>query len=128
MRFTSQQYAQVLYEAVHESKDHDKVLDNFVSALAQNGDLGKFEEIEAEYKKLELKSKGILSGQATTAQEIEINSGLLNELNEIVGSKMEIKKQVDESIVGGVVVRVDDTLIDASVRTQLNNLNSQLKI
>ena len=44
-----------------------------------------------------------------------------------ITEKTEIKTRVDESIIGGVVVRVDDTLIDASVRTQLNNLNNNLK-
>lgn len=129
MKFTSQQYASALYDAVHEtsSKDHDLVLDNFVKVLAQAGDLGKYQEIEKEYKLLEMKEKGISSAEVTTAKDIEINSGLIKQLNEIIGNKVEVKQKVDEGIVGGVIVRVDDTLIDASVKTQLENLNTQLK-
>lgn len=120
-------YAQALYDAVHETQDHDKVLDNFVKVLAQNGDLGKSDEIELEYRKLELKEKGIVEAQVTVAREVNINSTIVNELNEIVKGKVELKTQVDEGIVGGVIVRVDDTLIDASVKTQLNDLNRELK-
>lgn len=129
MKFTSQQYAQALYDAVHETnpKDHDMVLDNFVKILAQNGELSKHSEIEKEYHILEMKEKGISSAEVTVAKDIEINSTLINQLNEIIGNKVEIKKKVDEGIVGGVIVRVDDTLIDASIKTQLENLNSQLK-
>lgn len=129
MKLTSQQYASALYDAVHEtsSKDHDLVLDNFVKVLAQAGDLGKYQEIEKEYKLLEMKEKGISSAEVTTAKDIEINSGLIKQLNEIIGNKVEVKQKVDEGIVGGVIVRVDDTLIDASVKTQLENLNTQLK-
>jgi F-type H+-transporting ATPase subunit delta len=129
MKLTSQQYAQALFEAIAETAphDHDKVLDNFVKILAQNGDLGKYEEIDTEFRKLKLLSQGIKEAEVTIAKEVEANSALIHKLNEIVGSKVEIKQKVDESIIGGVVIRVDDTLIDASVKTQLNNLNSELK-
>ena len=129
MKFSSQQYAVALYDAVHETspKDHDVVLDNFVKILAQIGELSKHQEIEKEYHLLEMKEKGISSVEVTVAKDIEINSALINQLNEIIGNKVEIKKKVDEGIVGGVIVRVDDMLIDASIKTQLENLNSQLK-
>lgn len=129
MKLTSQQYAQALFDAVRETaaKDHDIVLDNFVKILAQTGDLSKYEEIEREYKLLEMKEKGISEAEVTIARDVEINSGLIHQLNEIIGGKVEIKKKVDEGIVGGVIVRVDDTLIDASVKTQLSTLNKELK-
>jgi F-type H+-transporting ATPase subunit delta len=127
-KLSPSQYAQALYEAVHETKDHDVVLDNFVKILAQNGDLGKHDEIHKEYQLLEMKEKGISTAHVTVARDIEINASLMNQLNEIVGNKVEIKQKIDKGLVGGVMVRVDDTLIDASVRTQLNNLNSQLKL
>jgi F-type H+-transporting ATPase subunit delta len=128
-KLTTKDYAKALYDSIHETapKDHDKILDNLVKILAQNGDLGKYEEIEKEYKILEMKEKGISEAEVTVAREMNINSTILDELNEVVKGKIELKTKVDEGIVGGVVVRVDDTLIDASVRTQLNNLNQQLK-
>jgi len=126
-KLTPTQYAQALYDAVHETanKDHDKVLDNFVKVLAANGDLGRYEQIEAEYNKLEMKEKGIKEAEVTFAKEH--NPKILDELNKVVGGKLEFKTKIDEGIVGGVIVRVDDTLIDASVKTQLNNLNNSLK-
>ena len=129
MKISSQQHAQALYEAVHQTKDddHDLVLDNFVKILAQNGELSKYGEIIEAYKILEMKEKGIADAQVTVAKDMEINSGLMDQLNEIIGSKVEIMKKVDEGIVGGVVIRVDDTLIDASVKGQLNKLNQSLK-
>ena len=129
MKFTSQQYAEALYQAVHQTKDgdHDLVMDKFVKILSQNGDLGKHAEIEQEYKKIEMREKGISQVDVTVARDMEINSGLMNQLNQIIGSKVEVKQKADDGIVGGVVVRVDDTLIDASVKTQLNNLNQSLK-
>ena len=129
MKLTSQQYAQALYDAVHETapKDHDLVMDRFVQILAQNGDLNKHSEIEAEYKKLESQAKGFRQAEVTVAREAELNHAIVDELNKIAGSKLEIKQKVDAGIVGGIIMKVDDTLLDASVKTQLNNLNQSLK-
>ena len=125
MKFSSKQYAQALYEALQATKDYDKVVDNFVKILAQNGDLSKHAEIEREFKLLEMKEKGIKEVDVTFAKEH--NPKILDQLNSVVGSKMEFKTKIDEGILGGVVIRVDDTLIDASLETQLKNLNSELK-
>jgi F-type H+-transporting ATPase subunit delta len=129
MKITSKQYAEALFDAVSETAphDHDKVLDNFVKILSQNGDLGKYEEIDTEFRKLKLESQGIKEAEVTVAREAEVNNTIIAELNKVVSGKLELKKKIDESIIGGVIVRVDDTLIDASVKNQLNNLNSELK-
>ena len=128
-KLTPKNYAQALYDAVHETaaKDHDLVLDNFVKILAQNGDLGRYGEIETEYHLIEMEQKGIKQANVTVARDMEMNSGLLDQLNKIVGGKAELKKQVDSSLVGGVVIKIDDTLIDASIKTQLKNINNTLK-
>ncbi len=129
MKFTPKQYAQALYDAIHETgaKDHDLVLDNFVKILAQNGDLGRYAEIENDYHLLEMESKGIKQADVTVARDMEMNSGLLDQLNKIIGGKADIKKKVDDGLVGGVVIKIDDTLIDASIKTQLKNINNTLK-
>ncbi|MBI3231568.1 MAG: ATP synthase F1 subunit delta [Candidatus Doudnabacteria bacterium] len=129
MKISPQQYASALLDAIQTtgSKDHDKVLDNFVKILAQNGDLNKYEEIEREYKLIEMREKGISQAEVTVAREMEMNSGLVHQLNQVIKGKVEIKQKVDDGIIGGVVVRVDDTLIDASLKTQLSNLNRELK-
>ena len=126
-KLTSTQYASALYDAVHQTsdKDHDKVLNNFVKILAQSGDLSKYEEIEAEYKLMEMKEKGIKQAEVTFAKEH--NPKILDELNKVVAGKVEFKTKLDEGIVGGVIIKVDDTLLDASIKTQLNHLNQSLK-
>jgi F-type H+-transporting ATPase subunit delta len=129
MKFSPQQYAQALYEAVEQTapKDHDATLDKFVKILAENGDVARYPEIEAEYKRIERESKGVKETHVTFAKHHEDNSKIMDELNKIVHGKAEFKTKIDEGIIGGVVVKVDDTLIDASVKTQLESLNKSLK-
>lgn len=128
MKFTPKHYASALFSALNETeaKFHDKVLDNFVEILRASGDLSKFPEIEAELNLLTLKQKGILPVNVTTARSID-NPGVLKDLNNIVAGKTEVKNQVDNSILGGVVIRSEDILFDSSIKTQLNNLNQSLK-
>jgi len=120
-------YAQALYGALSEvgEKDHDRVLDNFVKILNQNGDLGRYGQIEAEYQKLEAVGRGIKEVQLTTASNLDPKE-IIAHLNKVVGGKAEIRHKVDPGIIGGVVVRVDDTLIDASLKSNLDKLRKQI--
>ncbi len=54
-------------------------------------------------------------------------SHLETALNEKFGVTVRLKTKVDESILGGLVVRVGDKLIDSSVATRLQQMNEQLK-
>ena len=44
----------------------------------------------------------------------------------MVKGKVELKKKIDENILGGVVIKMDDTLIDASVKRSLEDLKKDL--
>jgi F-type H+-transporting ATPase subunit delta len=53
-------------------------------------------------------------------------SRLAEALGEATGKQVEVKVVVDESIKGGVVARVGDTVIDGSVRRRLDQLRNSL--
>ncbi len=128
MRYSKQQYAQALYEALSETtpRGHDTVIDNFVRTLKDNGDLGSYEAIIEEYEVYDKQQRGVIDVEVTTATA-KINKGVIDDLNKIVGKNAEIIHKQDESIIGGVVIRIDDTLIDGSIKNSLENLESNLK-
>lgn len=129
MKFTTKQYAESLFEVIEQSspKDHDKVIDNFVRILKANGDLASYEKIVQEYEKLLLISQNTSKVDITTASGASPSPSLLKELNQYAKDKVVIQKNTDDSIIGGIVIKVDDTLIDASLKTQLDSLESNLK-
>ena len=45
----------------------------------------------------------------------------------MVGGTLEIEQQVDPTILGGVIVRLGDRMIDGSVRGRLERLRSRLE-
>lgn len=128
MKYSLKQYAQSLYEAFQETKDkdHDKIIANFVEILKSNGDLAYYEKIINEFEIYQRKAKGIKEVEVTAAKEGVVNDKLIHELNKIVGKDIVLKQKVDDSLVGGVTIKVEDTLIDASVKNQLNNLRNDL--
>ncbi len=130
MKLTAHQYAKTLYESLQDTRaeDHDKVLGNFVQALALNNDTGMFEEISLEFEKIEKGEKGIKIAEVTSAKPLDKRSEkeIVEHLNKMVNAEVELKKKVDEKILGGVIIKMDDTLIDASVKKSLEDLKGKL--
>ncbi len=129
MKYTVKQYAQSLYDVLETTnpKQQDIVIDNFINILRTNNDLAAYEKIVAEYEKLLDIKENTSQVTITTATDANITPALLKELNKYSKDKIETTQITDEEVLGGVVIRVDDTLIDASLRTELNNLESKLK-
>jgi F-type H+-transporting ATPase subunit delta len=130
MKFTAKQYAQALLESLEATApaDTDKVLDNFVATIAENNDFKLYEEIISEFHKLDLAKKGVKQADVSSAHPLnsENEKQIVEALNDYVKGKVELKKQIDESLIGGVVVRMDDVLIDASVKNSLEQLKKDL--
>ena len=128
---TIQQYAQSLHEAISDSnpKDHDKVIDNLIKILKTNNDLGKYEKIVDAYEKILEQEGNKTEIEVTTTSQTEVSPTLLKELNHFAHENKSTKVTTtkDDSIIGGVLIKVDDTLIDASLKNQLDNLHSHLQ-
>lgn len=129
MKFTVKQYALSLLEVLENTapKQQDRVIDNFIKILESNGDIAAYEKIVTEVEKLIGDRAETSQVIVTTAGDANVTPALLKELNQFSKSKMEVTNITDEAIIGGVVIRVDDTLIDASLKTQLDNLEDNLK-
>lgn len=71
-----------------------------------------------------LESRGIAIANVTTAVEMSAaeEARVREGLKSIVGRDIELRKSVDPDIIGGMVARVGDRLVDGSVATQLNRL------
>jgi F-type H+-transporting ATPase subunit delta len=52
---------------------------------------------------------------------------MISELNELVGKRLKVNQEVDPTLIGGMVIRAGDTLIDASVKRQLIELEKTIR-
>jgi F-type H+-transporting ATPase subunit delta len=130
MKYSAKNYAQALFDSLSESnpKDHDAVLDNFVKLLAENNDLRMFDDISQEFHKLDLAKKGIKQVEVSTAHPIshDTEKEIIKELNKLVKGDFELKKKIDEQLLGGVVIQMDDQVLDASIKNNLEQLKQDL--
>lgn len=80
------------------------------------------------YRDLVLESRGIAVADVTTAVEMtpEEQARVSEGLKNIVGRDIELRASVDPSIIGGIVARVGDRLVDGSVASQLNRLRMSI--
>jgi len=117
-------------DAIQETnpKDQEKVLDNFVKLLVENNDLRLFDQIAGEFHKLDLGRQGIRQAEVKSTHPLtkDNEKAILEELNKLAKTKIELKTEIDERLIGGVVIQMDDQLIDASVKNQLEQLRNNL--
>ena len=98
---------------------------NLVYLLMAKGKLKNAGQLAEEYERLLNDHYGIKSAEVTTAIALDDaeKERLSHHLEAIIGKKVRIKIQVDPDILGGFIARIDDSLIDGSIRNKLEMLN-----
>jgi F-type H+-transporting ATPase subunit delta len=101
---------------------------NLVRLLAQRDRLQLAPSIREEFAAMADEYRGIAHATVTTAVPLSEDEqrAVRERLSQITGKRIEVTSQVDESIIGGVVARIGDQLIDGSTRTKLVALKRRL--
>jgi F-type H+-transporting ATPase subunit delta len=101
---------------------------NFVRLLAENGRLSSLPALRAEFAALKAETEKRVVAQVLSFHEVTPSqeAQLLEALRQRLGCEVELECSVDESLLGGAVVRAGDLVIDGSVRGQLNRLAAHL--
>ena len=102
---------------------------NFVQLVARNRRLFVIEDIITAFRALAAADRGEVSASVTSAQELkpaQIKS-LQTALKSITGKTVTLNRQVDPSILGGLIVKVGSRMIDTSLKTKLNSLKLRMK-
>jgi len=101
---------------------------NLIGLMIRRGRIDELPKVAAEFRRLDNARQGITIATATSAAPLdkaEIKA-LTERMEKFTGGRVELEVQVDPSLLGGVVVRVGDRLIDGSVRGRLERLRNQL--
>lgn len=97
---------------------------NLVKVLVEYGRLAILPEIHAAFEALKAQDEGTLDAQIVAAAKISAaeTKDLVKRLETKFGKKIEASVSVDPEIIGGIKIIVGDTVIDASIKGQLQNL------
>jgi F-type H+-transporting ATPase subunit delta len=101
---------------------------NLVGLLVERGKVDSIATVAAEYRRLLNAERGIVQALATTATPLTKaeTEALQRKVAEMTGQTVDLRVEVDEALIGGLTVRVGDTLYDASVRGRLERLRERL--
>jgi F-type H+-transporting ATPase subunit delta len=97
---------------------------NLVKVLVEYGRLSVLPAISSAFEELKAQDEGVLEAQIIAASKLSAaeTKDLVKRLEEKFGKKVEATVSVDTEIIGGIKIIVGDTVIDASVKNQLQNL------
>ena len=104
-------------------------IQRFISLLISNDRLEYVRLAFNDFVRMYYESQGIIVAHLTTVKPApETEKSLLALLEERTGRKVMLETSVDPGIVGGFVLEMDDHILDASVRSQLEAIRRQFII
>lgn len=107
----------------------DTIMGNFLNLLVQKKRAEILPEIAESYKSMVDEAKNISHGNVISAVELsdELKNNIQIVLEKLTGKKVELTTNVDPSIIGGMVAKVGDLVLDGSIKTQLAGLKDSIK-
>jgi F-type H+-transporting ATPase subunit delta len=107
----------------------DPVTTNFLGVLARNGRKNQLRPVIRAYRRLAADHRGETTADVITARPLNDDqlAALKQQLRARAGRDVSIAATIDPTILGGIVVKLESQMIDASIRTKLNRLAKAMK-
>jgi F-type H+-transporting ATPase subunit delta len=123
--FSTQEKENGLKRAV---TDTDPVIVNFLELLIEKHRMPVIFRVRANYDALWEEENKLLPVEITSAVELDdkIVKQLGDRISEQTGRKVDLSARVEPDILGGIVVQVGNSVLDASVRNRLDQLRRQV--
>jgi F-type H+-transporting ATPase subunit delta len=86
-------------------------------------------EIAESYQAMVDEAKNISHGNVISAVEMtdDLKANVQKVLEKLTGKKVKLTTNVDPSIIGGIIAKVGDLVLDGSIKTQLAGLKDSIK-
>jgi F-type H+-transporting ATPase subunit delta len=104
--------------------DADEIVVNFLDLLIEKHRMPVIFRIRADYESMWEQENRMLPVQITSAVELDpaTAQSLGETIGERAGRRVTLETRVDPEIIGGIVVRVGNSILDASIRNRLEQL------
>jgi len=107
----------------------DDIMTRFLQLLVEKKRAEILPDIAHEMRVMVDQEQNISHGSVVSA--IELDKGLKEKiqqtLEKVTGKKVILETTVDPSIIGGIIAKVGDLVLDGSIKTQLNGLKESIK-
>ncbi|MGC1205945.1 MAG: ATP synthase F1 subunit delta [Flavobacteriaceae bacterium] len=111
-------------------KSSNKTTLSLIDTLNSNNRIDILGDVALKYSQLLDESKGIELATVTTAVALtaDLEKKVLAKAKALTGKNVEVKSIIDESILGGFILRIGDLQYNASVANQLNKLKREFTL
>ena len=101
---------------------------NLARLLARRGRFETIAQVASHYERLLNAQRGVVEAVVTSAEALTADEtdAVRQRVEQMTGTKVQLRSEVDASLIGGLTVRVGDQLLDASVRGRLERLRHEL--
>ena len=108
--------------------DANPIFMNFLQALIERHRMPAIFRIRARYESLWDEENELLPVGVTSAVELDESTveNIGKRIGEQTGRKVELSSEVDPEILGGIVLRVGNFILDASIKNRLNQFRKQV--
>jgi len=116
-----------LLDEVFENRIHEYTL-NFLKILSEKKSVYRFEKCKNVFVKSYNKDNKIENVTAVTAKPLsdEFKDKLVSKLIAMTGKNIVLENNVDQSCLGGIIIRFENSQIDGSLKTKLENLKKHI--
>ncbi|HEX2103516.1 MAG TPA: ATP synthase F1 subunit delta [Solirubrobacteraceae bacterium] len=123
--FSTEEKKEGLDKAVEGADD---IVRNFLAVLIENHRMPALMRVRREYDRLWQEANQLLPVQVTSAVALDeaVTRQIGEEIGRQTGRKVELSTSVDPDVLGGIVLRVGNSILDASIRTRLERLRKQV--
>lgn len=106
----------------------ERVSTSFIELIAKNGRESILPEIATAFNELVKAHKGIVPVTLTSATKLDesVKKQIVSKIAASVKGTIEITEVIDPALIGGFIVKMGDTQIDASVASKLSQLKQRL--
>jgi F-type H+-transporting ATPase subunit delta len=116
-------------QGLHRALDGaDPAFENFIEALIERHRMPAIFRIRARFDELWDEERKLLPVLVTSAVKLDeaVVKSLGDRIGEQVGREVQLSTEIQPDILGGIVLRVGNVILDASIRNRLNQLRKQV--
>jgi len=127
-KISPRQYALSLYESLAESKDHVNIMENFLALVSYNKDWKNLSKIISSFETIYNEKEGLIEAKVESVRELSnsLKKQIITWLKERENKEIILKEKINQNLLGGFKISYQDTVVDASLKTQLQNLQNIL--
>lgn len=127
-KLTAMQLAEIILSILEEQKLLDKESSNFIKLLAENRRLMALPEIAQLFAEFKEESERVINAQvwSVVALDQQTQEKISEMLQTKIGRQVKLHCDTDPNLLGGLLIRAGDLVIDGSVRSQLQRMRFSL--